>query len=630
MNHNSEEAINVQVSLFGHELIDITDLSNREQTNNDTERHIDAIDTREFIEHVKTVNRLPLPEVTVFYHDDYWDFSGLGTANLSSHVYIFDYQKMPDEYKDLAKEYILTEVMMNRRGLSTISNNFYYIRRFTNYLHDQHCFCLEDVTQNMIIDYFLNQDCSERCKKQSQNAIYSLCCYYDMFIDELSVELFETIKSQANDRVVEAEFIAGKSVNIPEDYFNALLATSVKIMNEENEPEYYRATAALVIIESQIALRTGELFALEANMIEKINVTGDECIYRLKYKTWKRHKGLYDSSYAITYINELTYKAYTFLETLFAKKRKALQTNILYIWKKTPVPSNKANKVFVDYYKYINKYFQTIYDEPAKADAPLFRSMIRYKSKSKPTQYLEHPTTAQFRVHLCSDLYYKGVPIEYIELFMSHLSTTMQGYYARPKHSPQEDMEYSMRVLREIVTKEVSPIGAQKGLIEKIDAFIEENGYDVEKDLDSICRSLAEEIPIRAKTGGVCIKSSLFRECDKDADTTELYCAYGACPNIYSFYYDAVVSLRKARELGEIIAVNRKRGHIKQAQKSEHMLESILTNRLIPELEQLSVAINDQGIDRIVEKHPELSDLIANLSDVKKEINKWKKELELN
>ena len=58
---------------------------------------------------------------------------------------------------------------------------------------------------------------------------------------------------------------------------------------------------------------------------------------------------------------------------------------------------------------------------------------------------------------------------------MSHLSSEMAGYYVRPKNSIQENMDASLRVFKEMVTKDAVPIGADKGLVAKIDEFISEN-----------------------------------------------------------------------------------------------------------------------------------------------------------
>ena len=122
---------------------------------------------------------------------------------------------------------------------------------------------------------------------------------------------------------------------------------------------------------------------------------------------------------------------------------------------------------------------------------------------------------------------------------MSHLTSSMVRYHILPKSSPQEDMEFSLKTLQEVVSGKTKILGDNKGLSDNINEFINANHFNVATDLDEICKALANKIPIRQKTGGVCIKSSQLRECSMDAKTNEFYCAYGVCPNIVHFYYYA-------------------------------------------------------------------------------------------
>lgn len=84
---------------------------------------------------------------------------------------------------------------------------------------------------------------------------------------------------------------------------------------------------------------------------------------------------------------------------------------------------------------------------------------------------------------------------------MAHLSCEMEGYYVRPtKKNPQEDINFSLDVLKQIVSGETNLLGGASGLIEKINQFISENNYNVATDLDEICEKLSAKIPIRQKT----------------------------------------------------------------------------------------------------------------------------------
>jgi len=191
---------------------------------------------------------------------------------------------------------------------------------------------------------------------------------------------------------------------------------------------------------------------------------------------------------------------------------------------------------------------------------------------------LTFPTTQQFRVHVCTDLYHKGVPLQYVQKFMGHLSHEMQGYYVRPKNQIQENVEFSKRTLQNILSGRVTLLGSNSNdLTSKIQDFVEENHFNVQKDLDTIVNSLLNKIPIRQKMGGVCIKSSILRDCSVDAKTNEFYCAYGVCPNVFHFFYNIDISYRKAKELSQSIAINNSNGFIKQTQKEKSSSKSCKT-----------------------------------------------------
>ena len=74
----------------------------------------------------------------------------------------------------------------------------------------------------------------------------------------------------------------------------------------------------------------------------------------------------------------------------------------------------------------------------------------------------------------------------------------------------------------------------------------------------------------------------------------------------------------------EAININREKGCIKQVQKNVNMVHSIVRNKLEPQVAELKRVINEKGLNYVLEKHPQLIDIIANLDDVQKEISEWK------
>lgn len=490
-------------------------------------------------------------------------------------------------------------------------------------------FCIEDISPSMIAEWIGSMNSIPvTALANNISAVKSFISYYNANIEEIFTKAHFRELKIIDIRAYKAAAEKSKTPNIPENFFNQMLSTAIKDMENEKEDTFYRGMSAMLIIASQTGLRTAELFALETGCVKPVTIFNGETAYYLEYKTWKRVRALSAASTEITYVNALTKKAYDILVDIYADKRKELNIEYLFLgsygkrFKETyPLDPNAANQLIKHLFYHYNKYFPTLLNAPSEIDGlPSVGYFKKSSLKNKNQVYVIRPTFTQMRVHVCSTLYEKGVPLEYIEKFMSHLSSEMAAYYVRPKKSVQENIDIATQTLKEIVTKEVTPLGAEKSLVSKIDSFIKENNYKVEKDLDVICETLAKNIPIRIKTGGVCIKSSKFRECSKDAMTNEFYCAYGVCPNLYTFYYMIDVSYRQFKELKDSIRVNTSNGHIRQAQKEANMLHTVIKGKLEPQMIDLKEKLNQFGYEHIVGQHPELSDIIVNMPEIEKEM----------
>jgi hypothetical protein len=245
------------------------------------------------------------------------------------------------------------------------------------------------------------------------------------------------------------------------------------------------------------------------------------------------------------------------------------------------------------------------------------------ESGSAITLYL--PDTRQYRVHISTTLYNKGISLVYIQKYMGHLSEYMLGYYVRPRDTYQENVEYSERVIKEIAGDDLTPLG--NGLIgEEIKAnikqFIQNNGFNVNTDVKAIVQVLGDKVVIRGKTGGVCIKTSLM-PCSKDARSNEMMCAYNLCPNLFHFYYMIDVTYMNFQTLQDTYTEAKESGHSKAAQKELHKLKEVIRRRLEPEMKALENEIKRKGTDDILIQYPTLSDIVQNKDDIKEEMKLW-------
>lgn len=599
-----------------------------------------------FIHALKALNKLPFDKFDIYYSDDLWDFSLASNLNITKRSLRFNFGLMGNSaFKDDVKNYVLLSILENKKKIQTIYCRFHTIKTFFLEVENKyHVYNIEDISIPIVKGYLtMIRDTSSVVQlRKIKSTLKTFFMQYSANFKNVASKGLLNLFEQDDPKAFKAYQYAHRSQDIPKDYFNQLVSACIQIMNDETEALHDRGTACLYIILSQTGLRIGEILGLRVGCVHTTSIFNGEEAHYLEYSTWKREEGNNTSTSALTYVNELTYEAYNILIQIYAERRQKFDLDYLYMGGKNPskksFPFNSEmfkRTAFRFFIKLDNMgLLETVNLAPDKYPTlHVFNSgipnMVRNgktepgKTLSEKVNTVTFPDSQQFRFHCCSVLADKGVPLEYIQRFMSHLTNEMVHYHILPQSSPQEDMEFSLKTLREVASGKAKILGDNKGLSDSIKKFIEENNFKVATDLDEICETLAKKIPIRQKTGGVCIKSSQLRECSMDAKTNEFYCAYGVCPNIVHFYYMADVTYRQCKELKETININKERGHMRQVEKETNMLYNIAKTRLLPELEDLKSVIERDGFESVYEMHPEVQPIVENMDTIEKEAITW-------
>lgn len=234
------------------------------------------------------------------------------------------------------------------------------------------------------------------------------------------------------------------------------------------------------------------------------------------------------------------------------------------------------------------------------------------------------PTIRQYRVYFASEMRERGIDDRTVSFLLNHNSSEMWGYYTRPKHEVQEDIDFSKEIVSEIVKDDVNILGPKGDAIKnKINGIIADNKFNVDIGLDAIIEKVCGEVPIRAKEGGFCIKSNPRRECRHDAKTDEFLCAYGCCPNHCHMYFMITVTYHKFKDLVKLVEYNTEQGFINQFQKEMFKLEATINHELLPEIEDLLKEVSQKGIEKIFERHPSIKPIYNNISAIMEETNLW-------
>lgn len=595
--------------------------------------------TQSYITLLKDNDVLPFNKGVILYSSNLWDFTGFTSQNISSSDLKFNFKKISYEvFREDAKNYVLLRILQNTDKIQTINKHFNLIVKFFNFAESK------GICDSRDLDYTIAKEFLELMGKKvllttQKNHTAALSSFYNIyssnFTDLMCSELKEVLSY--NSELIKAQTEQNKTSDIPKDYFDNFLSAIIKIIDGDENivPFYIKGTACIYLILSQTGLRISECLDLEVDMLRPITLFNGEKVHFLSYRSPKGASGNNNYIVGETFVNELAIKGYDTLLRIYNDRRTKLGVSYLYLGgKKTPDASScpitsgsfysNAQRLFL----YMNEMGYMNFVNLDKDLYPQLATITVNSSFSKQypeAKTLTVPTPHQFRVHMASELYKKGVPLKYIEKFMAHLSSQMEGYYVKPTATkPQEDMEFSLKTIEKIVSGETKILGDTNGLSKRIQEFIKKGNFNVKEDMAAICQALIKEVAIRQKTGGVCIKASLIRPCPVDYATDEFYCAYEVCPNIFHFFYMADVSYRQMRECEETFLYNKEKGFKKAAQKELNKLQRKVKEKLIPELDELKKVIERKGVNSVLEEYPDLFEVIENMDKIyNEEIKKW-------
>ncbi|EJT5930518.1 tyrosine-type recombinase/integrase [Clostridium perfringens] len=579
------------------------------------------------------VDKIPTKDLKISFNDDTWNFNSY-FENINDPSLRLIFSDIPEEIKDYCKFFIL-HTIMNKTKIPTAyrryANAKSVILSIINNTSHKSIFV---ITTDDIKNEVINRNNSHSYNHSLYESVYQL--YYFLINNykfELPIEL-ETIKKLGikEKSLAKIEEENNKIPNIPSEYYNKILKTAINIMKDTSVKYNTRATACMLIILSQTGLRSSDLLALKTTQLfSKQLVKSNTVAHYIHYTAKKPSKNYNNMLEFDIFSNALCTEAFETLKQLRNNCIFSKDNDFLYILDKTRNSKNEfpvsRSRFIKEYKKFMTEFLPIDCLIEWEGIKPSLYPIKNNITKSTQKENIYVPESRQYRVHLCTELYEKGVPLVYIQKYMSHLSEYMMGYYVRPKDTYQENIAYSEKVIREIVKDNVTPLGGSflgEDIKKNIQDFIKNNNFNVETDIDAIMKAIGDKVIIRGKTGGVCIKTSLM-PCSKDARTNELLCSYNLCPNLFHFYYMIDISYLNFKTLQDTYNSSKSKGNTRASQKELNKLKDLLRRRLIPELDELEKEINIKGIDAIIEQHPSLVDIIENKEDIRKEIEVWMK-----
>lgn len=608
-------------------------------TDDYTPEVLNGISTNRIFESIRKLDKIPLKKVDITFSSDIWDLHSAVLERVPQRKSIYKFEQIPADFKDEAKFFILLLLWQGNNKIQTIYRTLAQLRNFFQYLSNNNISSLNYVSLKTIQSFIEeNKKQVSPCTLEQYKAC--ICRLFEFHSQNFSPLEFTPIYKYLNNydsNACLAQREANKWELIPEDYFNRLVSCLIQVMDNENAPIDERGIASMVLLLARTGLRQGDLRDCPINALDSTTIlTETQTAHYLKYYTTKNMRGDGNKREVYSIMDNIAVRAYNVLTTIYNERRNKMGSNLLFVPLKVrslPASDNTINRMLS---AFLLKYGKEVDCINVAEKYPGLRTQpIGYcieknittqdvLSRYSKTDILSIPRPHQFRVTLCNELYEKGVPKLFIEMHMTHLSREMTPYYIRPKKDIKKEQEYAESVMRMIVTNSVTVLGDNKDeLIRKIKKFVAHSNLNIERDLDTIVAKLVKKMPVRAKAGGICIKSGPIRDCSKNDISDEIFCSYGMCPNNFHVYYMADISYNKYLTVLETIKFNKANNFPKAVEKETNKLKWLIQKYLLPEVEELKKEIANKGTNKIKKMHPQLTFLVDNVDSIYEEIIVW-------
>lgn len=568
---------------------------------------------------------VPIGPVSVKYEDDVWDLRDL--LVIPSTIGYIHFDKVPENFVDNVKDFFISSILVKNIKLSSLKSKMQSLLPALRYFEKNGVYSISNITYTDCKNYLIGRRKDVKTLAKSKNALLEFIKFSDLNYNTkiLTNEINKLLEYKPAYGSKEKEYYA--FYPLPDEFLTKIIKILINVMRDEKALPDKRAKAAIIIMDSQLGLRSGELSLLKAGCVKTFKQNDVE-VRSLTYSTYKTATCDGDTFTGETFCNDLCYEAYNLLMELCKEERESRGVDNLLVLQKSKCPIISTNynswlKSFcldhIEELELTNKKYENVM--PTKTKPARIKIKRKFSVPNDTTIYL--PIMHQFRHTAIQNLLDKGVEPEFVRQFMNHLSVETTLRHASLYGTKlQENVEESDKAIRAYLSGDGKILGTQaKQLMERIDEFIAENGFNVKYDMEQIIDELLKRIPIRAKSGGYCIKgSNIVDACDLDSKTDEFMCAYGVCPNVCHYYFNVDSSYADFLSLRKSYEFNFENNYSRQAEKEKNKLNYLINNRLKPEIEELEREIEKRGIKEIVEMHPNIENIIYNLPQIKEEI----------
>lgn len=383
----------------------------------------------------KSVDMIPGAWEMVDFRSDVWDFSPYFKM-VQTYMHTFRFVNYPEQIRDALKDFIVAMIDRpgeKRRGkIRTIYATVGAVSAIFKKLLQKTGGMIDEITAEDVLELIEGKNAktaSDRLCKFLKFIEITSACGHVWYLDRGSLK--ERLKTYMDI----AKFIQTiHHQDIPEPYFDHIIKRMDAVMRDESLSFNARITAGIILIQSQLGLRIGELCALKTDCLHWYNCSDGKKRPYIVYSSIKEAHWKNESFLVSTICTPLLLRTLKYYIPLRNQGPYAGMTDFLLVFGPRP-GEKKGVKKFPEQNSVLNDWRKRVIIRYCPFAQKEWKGISQSVMKKFGGKAYSIPTMHNFRVHFATSLFEQGMPLDFIESMMSHSygSNTFDAYYARTK-----------------------------------------------------------------------------------------------------------------------------------------------------------------------------------------------------
>lgn len=356
----------------------------------------------------------------VRYNDDIWDFSDCFIFRKEAR-YTIDFRRVPESIKDPLKDFVLS-LIENGAKITSACTCFYVARTVLKGLLERKGGIFELITAEDIIAWVMARENKYSTKRShlSLMTAFFLEMTNNGFTHLVDVEALRNTEKRIA-AIAKHEKVGHYPV-IPESFLNKMISMFDSVMRDESKPFDQRMTAGIMLLESQLGLRSSEIVALPDDCLHYWKTSKGMEPY-ITYRSIKAARGPHEVKYVDHIATDLAIETLNYYQNL-RKQCSHANEPFLYVDERLghyPIKTHELLRRF--------RYLVKMYIPEAVG------AIEGIQSVKLRRETISCPAIHSFRVTVFTKMAECGIPYPFIEKMMSHTpqSKTDEGYYSGVK-----------------------------------------------------------------------------------------------------------------------------------------------------------------------------------------------------